>query len=132
MDRAIDPCADLYTYACGGWIGHNPIPFAACMDEGAVEQAGMAPLQDDLQAIDSLPSLAGLAALLGRLHPGLDTSGMLFGFGADQDFNDTSRVIAFAVAGGLGLPDRDYYVKEDAKSESTRTRRCGTASTAWW
>ena len=41
---------------------------------------------------------------------------MLFGFGSNQDFADSSRVIAFADAGGLGLPDRDYYVKTDAKS----------------
>ena len=47
---------------------------------------------------------------------------MLFGFGSNQDFADASRVIAFASAGGLGLPDRDYYVKTDAKSEETRQK----------
>ena len=46
----------------------------------------------------------------------------MFGFGANQDFADSSRVIAFAAAGGLGLPDRDYYVKDDAKSQETRAR----------
>ena len=45
---------------------------------------------------------------------------MLFSFGSNQDFADSTRVIAFAYAGGLGLPDRDYYVKTDAKSEETR------------
>ena len=46
----------------------------------------------------------------------------LFGFGSSQDFADSERVIAFASAGGLGLPDRDYYVKTDAKSVETRAR----------
>ena len=47
---------------------------------------------------------------------------MLFGFGSNQDFADSTRVIAFATAGGLGLPDRDYYIKTDAKSEETRAK----------
>ena len=47
---------------------------------------------------------------------------MLFGFGSNQDYADSSRVIAFANAGGLGLPDRDYYTKTDAKSEETRQK----------
>ena len=47
---------------------------------------------------------------------------MLFGFGSNQDYADSSRVIAFADAGGLGLPDRDYYVKTDAKSQETRAK----------
>ena len=49
-------------------------------------------------------------------------SGAMFGFGSDQDFDDSSKVIAFAVAGGLGLPDRDYYVKTDPKSIETREK----------
>ena len=47
---------------------------------------------------------------------------MLFGFSSSQDFGDATSVIAFANAGGLGLPDRDYYVKTDAKSEETRQK----------
>src|SRR5205814_5860080 len=43
-------------------------------------------------------------------------------FGSEQDFKHSSQVIGFATAGGLGLPDRDYYVKEDAKSVETRQR----------
>ncbi len=45
---------------------------------------------------------------------------MLFGFGSNQDYSDSTKVIAFASAGGLGLPDRDYYTKTDSKSEETR------------
>jgi len=96
--------------------------FAACMDEAAVEKAGAAPLKARLDEIAALKRVSGIPALLGRLH--LESSGdsALFGFGSSQDFADSNSVIAFAVAGGLGLPDRDYYVKADAKSQQTRAR----------
>ena len=96
--------------------------FASCTDEAAIEKAGAAPLRDDLAAIDALPSKEALATLLGRLHLGTDSAGMLFGFGSEQDFKNSSQVIGIAVAGGLGLPDRDYYTKDDAKSQETRQR----------
>ncbi|HUS24611.1 MAG TPA: M13 family metallopeptidase, partial [Candidatus Binatia bacterium] len=48
------------------------------------------------------------------------SSGFFFGFGSSQDFANSSQVIAFAVAGGLGLPDRDYYVKDDERSVKLR------------
>jgi endothelin-converting enzyme/putative endopeptidase len=47
-------------------------------------------------------------------------SGMLFGFGSDQDFKNSEQVIAFVSQGGLGLPDRDYYTKDDKKSQEIR------------
>ena len=96
--------------------------FAACMDEAAVEKAGAAPLKARLDEIAALKRVSDIPALLGRLH--LESSGdsALFGFGSSQDFADSNSVIAFAVAGGLGLPDRDYYVKADAKSQETRAR----------
>ena len=54
--------------------------------------------------------------------PGSRALSPLFGFGSNQDYADSNRVIAFATASGLGLPDRDYYVKTDAKSQETRTK----------
>ena len=94
--------------------------FGACMDEAAVEKAGAAPLAARLKEIAALKRTADLAPLLGSLH--LENSGAFFGFGSSQDFADSTRVIAFAVAGGLGMPDRDYYTKTDAKSVETRDR----------
>ena len=94
--------------------------FASCMDEPAIEKLGATPLKSDLDAIGALSSKDALAALLGRLHHGTDSAGMLFGFGSEQDFKNASQVIGIAVAGGLGLPDRDYYTKDDAKSQETR------------
>jgi endothelin-converting enzyme/putative endopeptidase len=96
--------------------------FKACMDERAIEKAGAAPLRKTLDDIAKLSSVGDAAALLGRIHMEAGGSDTMFGFGANQDFADSSRVIAFAAAGGLGLPDRDYYEKDDAKSKETRAR----------
>ena len=96
--------------------------FAACMDEPAVEKAGIAPLKPELDAIAGCIRLRDLPAYLGRQHLAIAGDGMLFGFGSSQDYEDSSRVIAFANAGGLGLPDRDYYTKTDAKSQETRQK----------
>ena len=96
--------------------------FNACMDEAAVEKAGAAPLKPGLDEIAALKSTRDLPAFLGREHLNIAGSHMLFGFGSNQDFGDSSRIIAFASAGGLGLPDRDYYVKTDAKSQETRQK----------
>ncbi len=52
----------------------------------------------------------------------LEGTETLFGFGSNQDFEDSERVIAFAVAGGLGLPDRDYYVQDDPKMKEIREK----------
>jgi putative endopeptidase len=94
--------------------------FASCMDEASIERAGKDPLAPELQAIDALASKADLARYLGREHLAVNGSGLAFGFSSNQDFENSTQVIAFAGAGGLGLPDRDYYTKADAKSESIR------------
>lgn len=96
--------------------------FGACMNEPAVEKLGAAPLKPALREIAALKSKQQLAALLAREHLTNATHGLLFNFGSDQDFANSNDVIAFAVAGGLGLPDRDYYTKTDAKSEEIRQK----------
>ncbi|HET9283679.1 MAG TPA: M13 family metallopeptidase [Candidatus Angelobacter sp.] len=96
--------------------------FGACMDEAAVEKLGAAPLKPALAAIAAMKTKKDLATLLAHEHMTTMTEGLLFNFGSDQDFADSSQIIAFAVAGGLGLPDRDYYTKTDAKSEEIRQK----------
>ena len=96
--------------------------FASCMNEEAVDAAGAKPLAADLEAINSLKSMPELARWLGREHLRIFGDGLVFGFGSDQDYADSSRIIAVATAGGLGLPDRDYYTKTDLKSIEIRTR----------
>jgi putative endopeptidase len=94
--------------------------FQACMDEPAIEKMGAAPLQPGLGEIAALDSKSELGRYLGQAQLGLRGNGMLFGVGSHQDFADATQVIAFAAAGGLGLPDRDYYTKTDPKSQQIR------------
>lgn len=168
MDRSVDPCTDLYTYSCGGWMKQNPIPpdqahwtvygklydenqqflwgllqgasqpdakrspvqqqigdfFAACMDEPAIEKRGMAPLQSALAGLAKLRTKEELGRFLAATHLRFVNGGqsVMFGFGAEQDPGNSEQVIAWASAGGLGLPDRDYYVKQDPKSVATRQK----------
>jgi putative endopeptidase len=96
--------------------------FAACMDEAAIERRGARPLQPYFDQIDAIRSLRDLPPVLARLHLALADDGLFFSFGANQDYADASRVIAFANGGGLGLPDRDSYLNTDAKSAEIRTR----------
>lgn len=96
--------------------------FNACMDESAIERAGAAPLKPELDQIAALQSVSELPDLVARLHRWSFGNQILFGFDANQDYKDSTREIAFVSAGGLGLPDRDYYTKTDAKSEETRQK----------
>ena len=96
--------------------------FAACMDEAAVERLGSAPLKPALDEIAALNGPQGLAVLLAHEHLTYGSSGFLFDFGSSQDYNDAEQVIAFAWAGGLGLPDRDYYTKPETASEEIRQK----------
>ena len=77
--------------------------------------------RQELSAIGALKSVADFPEFLAREHAAQDF-GMLFSFSSSQDYADSSREIAFAGAGGLGLPDRDYYTKTDAKSEEIRQK----------
>jgi endothelin-converting enzyme/putative endopeptidase len=95
--------------------------FAACMDEGAVEAVGAGPLRQELEQIRSLRSAREIAPLLGRLHPSLGNE-ILFGIGSEQDARDSRQVIAVLDAGGLGLPDRDYYLSDEPRMEEARSK----------
>lgn len=92
--------------------------YAAAMDEAAIERLGLDPLRPDLERIDAIGDRAALVAELTRSHA--EGRGFLFGFGSRQDLKDNTRVIAYAVQGGLGLPNRDYYLKDDAESRRLR------------
>ncbi len=90
--------------------------YASCTDEKSIEAKGAEPLKPQLDQIARLDSKADIADLAATL---VDDN-ILFGFGSTQDYRDASQVIAEADQGGLGLPDRDYYLKDDAKSVDLR------------
>ena len=92
--------------------------YASCMDEGAVQQKGLAPLQPELERINGLTSKEQLPELLA--HYQLINVNAFLGFGSQQDFKDATRTIAVASQNGLGLPEKDYYFRTGAKDEEIR------------
>jgi len=100
--------------------------WAACMDESGIEAAGMKPLQPELARIAAMKSKKDLTAEVARLHhlyPGAWQAGdnqsnsPLFGFTGAQDYDNAAMVVAQIDQGGLGLPNRDYYLGTDDKSK---------------
>lgn len=92
--------------------------YASCMDTAALEAQGLKPLQGELDRISAIHDRSGLIA--GAAHLQMAGAGVLFSFVSDQDFKDSSSVIGEANQGGLGLPDRDYYTREDDNSKKLR------------
>src|SRR5438270_2575867 len=96
--------------------------FDSCTDEARIEQLGAKPLQPLLDEIAGIKAKYELGAFIGKQHLRSSGNGFLFGFGPTQAYSEASKVIAEASAGGLGLPDRDYYTKTDAKSKEIREK----------
>ena len=96
--------------------------YASCMDEPAIEKLGAKGLQTELARIAALKSKQEFADYVATTQypPSLYGGGMLFTFRSTQDFKDSTQVIAEIDQGGLGLPDRDYYLKDDVKSQELR------------
>jgi endothelin-converting enzyme/putative endopeptidase len=94
--------------------------YAACMDEAGIERKGLAPLQPELDRIRDLKDKSQLAPEVAHLQR--SGIGALFEFGSGQDFKDSNSVIAQADQGGIGLPDRDYYLKDDARMKEIREK----------
>ena len=111
--------------------------YAACMDEAGADAAGIKPIEAELQRIAAINSRTDLAAELGHLHrmlyllvqgnifPSIADPGSkepLFGLFPWQDYQDATKVVAFVDQGGLGLPDRDYYLRDDKDSVELRQK----------
>jgi putative endopeptidase len=92
--------------------------YASCMDEPGIDAKGITPLRSELDRIASLASRDGLPALLAMLHS-IGTPSF-FGVGSAPDIDNADFTMAIVGAGGLGLPDRDYYFREDARSAELR------------
>jgi putative endopeptidase len=92
--------------------------YASCMDTAAIEAAGTKPIDAVLQRIAETTDARGLPALAAQLQQ--QGIGVLFRFTSGQDAKESTQVIAIALQGGLGLPERDYYLRDDDKSKKLR------------
>ena len=94
--------------------------YAACMDEKRIDALGVKALKQELDLIQSISSVSDLQRAIIHLHE--EALFAPFSFGSMQDPHRPQQVIADAGAAGLGLPDRDYYFKDDDKSKETRQK----------
>ena len=108
-----DPGRDAVTRQIGDY-------YAACMDEKGIEARGLSGLTPELDRIQKLTDKKQLAEEVAHLHrSGVPT---FFDFSSGQDFKDSTLVVAQLDQGGIGMPDRDYYLKDDPKSIELRQK----------
>lgn len=92
--------------------------YATVMDMESRNAAGAKPIASEIKRVDAIKDTASLQSTLAYLHrTGIDAT---FGVGTLPDFKNSSQNVAIIGQGGLGLPDRDYYVKDDDKSKQIR------------
>ena len=92
--------------------------YASGMNQKEINAARVKPLQDEFQRIEAMKDTDDLVKEIGHLHS-IGVGG-LFGFTSGNDDKNSSMVIAQAFQGGLGMPDRDYYTKDDDASKKLR------------
>src|SRR4051794_24555310 len=136
FDQNLDALHEALEVAANPTAKRNPAErrvgdyYAACMDERGIDAAGLAPLRPELARINALTTKAGLAAQIAHMHAlgmrdgtQFAQSGRaksLFDFTAAWDDKAATKVIPVVDAGGIGLPDRDMYVDDDARSKTLR------------
>src|SRR5438045_542513 len=110
--------------AAAGGAGRSPDEqkigdyYKACMDTDLINEKELAPAEPLLKEIDAVTSRDQLPALIGKLQRiGVN---VFFGYGEQQDFKDATKQIAMVIQGGLGMPEKDYYLRTGAKDESLR------------
>ncbi len=92
--------------------------YASCMDEAKIEAEGLKPIQAELDLINKISDQKSLQTAIAHMHSyGYN---VLFGSGSNRDFKNASETIIGISQGGLGLPTRDYYFKDDARSKTIR------------
>jgi len=110
--------------AAAGGAGRNAIDqkigdlYGSCMDEKAVDAKGVAPIKPELERIAAVKDKGALMEEIGRLR--LVAGSLLFNFYSNSDLHNADQVIAYIAQGGLSLPDRDYYIKDDADKVEMR------------
>ncbi|MGZ3404374.1 MAG: M13 family metallopeptidase [Phenylobacterium sp.] len=102
--------------------------FSAYLDEKKINSLGLKPLQPTLARIAAIKDKKGLAAEFGReLRADVDAlnstnfyTDHLFGLWVEQDLNDTKRYAPYLLQGGLGMPDRDFYISDSPRMAKIR------------
>src|SRR5580704_607843 len=110
--------------AAAGGTGRSPDEqkigdyYKACMDTDAINAKGLTPIEPLLKEIDEANTEEQMITLVGKLQRiGVNA---FFGYGEQQDFKDATKQIAVVIQGGLGMPEKDYYLRTGAKDETLR------------
>ncbi len=94
--------------------------YGACMDEAGIAAAGTKPIEGWMKDVGKVKNSKDLMATIGKMH-GASIPG-LFALGVEGDFKDPDTNIAQMFQGGLGLPDRDYYLSDDEAKKAIRAK----------
>jgi putative endopeptidase len=92
--------------------------YGACSDSARAEKLDATPIAAELRRIAAIATRAALQSEIARLHS--DNVDVVFGVGAEPDFKNTKQTVAALQQGGLGLPDREYYLNDDSASVKLR------------
>ncbi len=88
------------------------------MDEASINKLGIEPIKPEFERIEAIQNISDLQSVITHLQQiGMDVG---FNFGSMQDFTNSEEMIGAAMQGGLGLPDRDYYLKNESKFKQIR------------
>lgn len=123
-ERNLDIERGLLEKAAAGGPGRNAIDqkigdfYGACMDEKAVNSKGIAALKPELDRLEAVKDKQELIDEIAHAH--MIGSSSLFAFYSQSDLHNADQVIAYIDQGGLTMPDRDYYLKDDDKTKSIR------------
>lgn len=118
LEAALAKAAAADPYPPGGNRRKAVAYYASGMDEAAIAKAGLAPLGPLLAAVERVRAPADLPEALAELHRAGVRAG--FAFAVRQDAHDSRRYLAQVTQAGLGLPDRDYYFRDDERSKAQR------------
>ncbi len=123
-ERNMEVLHGILEKASTGGSGRDPLDqkigdlYGSCMDEKAVDAKGLSPVRPELARIAAVKDKAELVTEIGHAH--LIGANALFAFYSNSDLHNADQVIAYIDQGGLTLPDRDYYIKDDADQVQKR------------
>jgi endothelin-converting enzyme/putative endopeptidase len=123
-DRNLDILHGILEKAAAGGASRNGIDqrigdlYGSCMDEKASDAKGIAPVKAELDRIAAVKDKGALIDEVAHVH--LTGPSPLFNFYSAPDLHNADQVIAYIDQGGLTLPDRDYYIKDDADKVEKR------------